>query len=245
MEIALMLLLSFTSFSSALICGQKDQCVCTTASIVCRGSVPVFAMYMRNGVQLTWDMLQDPVDNKVDYTKVLHGYESVIIINAPLEACFIDGLKQHINCDNILHEVLPGNDVPTMLTQDQTTTDVTDSTSSYDTATPEDRENVITLHSNKIFNVELSMTDKAVIITLAINTVKIGLIGFLTYQILVSLVYIHSRLNMITRVEEKPSCVVNTTHKWMRCFYASLRCLCCCLCKNLKAPSFRGRYIFF
>lgn len=232
MKIALLLLLALTDFSWSLICGQKDQCICRDNVFVCRGTVPVFAISERENVQLTWDMLNENIDHKVDYDKLLHAYEDVIILNAPLEACFIDGLKQHLKC-----------------TYDEALDDKIVSTTPYDTIDSTDErnteDNVVTLHSGKVVNVELSLTEKAIIITLAVNTAKVGIILFLTYQILVSLVYVHSRLNAVTRREEPPTCIINCMHKWMRCSYCCLRCICCCFCKRLRAPTFEGIYICF
>lgn len=206
-----------------MVCGHDDNCICTDDSIKCRG-VPGVEYTDRVGKTLEWDMSGEVIADSIDYAAVISGYSRVVVFNAPIQACDVGALRKYLeNCEE-------GGYGPT--------------TGSEFFTTEETTEETVMKGGSGLITAELSVTDRGIVIAIIINTAKISLVGYLLYQVLVSLVFIHSRLNQLEGREDDPQCVVRCTHSWMRCSYSCLRRVFCCCRGWFKVPDFRGKLKF-
>lgn len=226
------------SVINAIVCGQADQCLCKESIVTCSGPVPPeVGVKMRTGRTLEWNMMHMKVDVGINFDKLWNGYTKVVILNAPLEACNVQSLRKYIH----------GNCAATADATTATVETLTDADATADSTADESSQGLWSsttkLDSSGVISVDLTVSERAIVIALAVNTAKLGLLGFLVYQIIVSLVYIHSRLNQLEANEEEPLCIINCGHKWMTFSYACLRKLCCCCqCfRRLRPPSFSGK----
>ena len=228
--VLVILLCVVVSHGDCMLCGQFAQCTCsnTDSEVYCKGAVPVFEA--KGDKHLIWNM-ENRLDRDVDYSNVLSGYASVKLLQVPAEACTILGLKEFLNC----HSSSP-------MHHDET---ASPPRNHDETSNEDDIVHSATLVKTSTMTLDLTMTDKAIVITLAITTAKLGVTAFLVYQILVSLVFIHSRINLLEGRSQKPSCIIASTYKYMKCIYCLCNCFCKCWSRRFKPPSFEGRYIFF
>lgn len=227
----LVILLCVVSYGECIVCGQFDQCICSTVDteVYCKGLAPIFAE--KEDKHLIWD-LQNHLEQNVDYADILSGYASVKLLHVPTEGCSITGLKEFLDC---VMDPSPSSGT-TERVETVSPSGEDDTTQNYGTGR---------IIKTSTMSVDFDLTDKAIVITLAINTAKLGFTAFLVYQILVSLVFIHSRINLLEGRSQKPSCVIACTHRWMKCIYCLCSCFCKCWSKRFKPPSFQGTYIYF
>ena len=234
---------------SGYVCGQADQCLCEASIVTCSGAdPPEVGVKMRTGKTLEWNMMHMKVDVGINFDKLWSGYTKVVIINAPLEACNVQSLRKYIHGNCVAADATTADVTTADATTAATTTVETDADATADSTADKSSQGLCSsttkLDSSGVISLDLTVTERAIVIALAVNTAKLGLLGFLIYQIIVSLVYIHSRLNQLEASEEEPLCIINCGHKWMTFSYACLRKLCCCCqCfRRLRPPSFSGKY---
>lgn len=207
-----------------MVCGDEDNCICRGGEVTCRG-LPRVEYVWRLGKTLIWDMDSEDLDGSINYDELLRGYDHVEIRNAPRDVCEVKVLRAYVEECGVDGE------------------DITDGDFTERVMTTE------TVMKGKIggdglVTADLSVTEKGIVIAIAINTAKISLVGYLLYQVMVSLVFIHARLNQLEGRETSPQCVVGCTHSWMTCCYACMRRVFCCCRRHFKVPDFHGKSSF-
>ena len=188
------------------VCGIKDNCVCTSVVMRCRGFPGNLPVTDKTGVQLICDM-DFAYDSNLEYEEMLSGFSSVELVNVPAAACkdpYLVKLITACTSTQAPPTIPVSSSLPPKDDQDKNQTQRNDGNDGDD---GDDKTNV-------------RWNSKALVITIVLNTAEISFLSCVVYQILVSLVYYYKRLNtagLLGGRDAKPPLIIRTMLRLLDC----------------------------
>ena len=165
-----------------IVCGETGNCYCSGMNMECKGYPGMLPIREKTGVYLSIDMLGG-YEHAVDYDTMLGGYTSVYIHNSPKIACYDERLSRYIK-DCVTTP-------PVAVTSHQTSELPSDPYQHYKNDDDEDNNE-----------------DRALVVTVVFSSIKLTFLSCVVYQILVSLVFFHKRMDMLLGKAEKAPMIV-------------------------------------
>ena len=211
MMFIIVIFLSSFALVDGAFCGEDGSCTCDGDVIRCERLV-YFKESFRVGKTIILDLEPGTTDLRAD---LLVGYGVVKVLNKDQLICQTPAPALNvylINCHD--SEII----------EKQTKIHVANT------------DNVVSDSAN----VNIS-TDKGRIVTMITMTLQLSFLTFIVYQILVSLLQIHLRINKLTFENIKAPCIIRAFVTYLAVCCCCVKCLCPCKpCQNLEAPNMQG-----